>query len=123
MLTPNRPRKRVPLRSQQEPRTLFTRPYQQQPCVGPRRLFTREPIRPVAVPSEAWRPGEVGALIEFILLFTETGQTWPLHKRTSFWNEAATFVQRRSRRLCLRTGKHMYYSASSHCRSTLEHFH
>ena len=63
-----------------------------------------EPVTP-SVPVESWRKEENKALVEFVL-FHGDPNTWPsFGKRNRFWEEAAEFVQKRTKSVTKHTGK------------------
>lgn len=90
--TPQRPKKRVPLREREH-----TLGYA--PPAG-----MRLPLFPPATPG-TWSPDEVKSLVEFVLFHGDPVQKWPTHKRDDFWASAARFVQTRNHATLRRTGK------------------
>ena len=58
-----------------------------------------------SIVKEKWCNNELKALVKFIL-FHSSGEKWPCHKQTAFWNSAGAFVKERS--------------GSSHCGSGLQ---
>ena len=42
--------------------------------------------------KETWSDAELQALVEFVL-FHDTGERWPTHKRMEHWKNAADFVK------------------------------
>ena len=89
-LTPRRPSKRTPLRLRDQLQE-----------VERRRLTYTEPKKG---PPGPWEEVETKALVEFIL-FYESDNKWPSHKRQEYWKGAGNFVRIRSKSQQLRTGK------------------
>lgn len=90
-LTPRRPRKRPPLRDSGLQGSVRHLSFQDETHV--------HAVRSVV----SWSKEELKYLVEFIL-FHGTGQEWPTHKRTAFWEEAGSFVRRRARTSNIRSG-------------------
>ena len=88
--TPHREEKRVSLREINRC----------EPTIQPRRLYVDGAN---SVGKEKWCDEELKALVEFIL-FHSSGEKWPCHKQTEFWNSAGEFVRERSRSSQCRTG-------------------
>ncbi len=111
LLTPQRPRKRLYRRVQEEIGW----------CRTPsRRMFTHPAQSPVAQTSTStsvskpyeWSKDEVGSLIEFMLLHGSQGKC-PLQRNPDFWTEAAKFISMRAGLASLRSG---IYNVDIHMR-------
>lgn len=71
-----------------------------------RRLsFAEEPLQKK---QGVWSENEVKALVEFVLLYSNT-VVWPTHKELEFWESAAEFVKNRVKSTSLRSGKSIVY--------------
>ena len=54
--------------------------------------------------TQEWQSSELTALIEFVMFHTN-GQSWPTHKRPTFWGAAAEYVQMRAGTVNMRSSK------------------
>lgn len=89
LMTPQRPRKRAPMRGL---------------CMGIRRLtFEDETGSMTRHTITKWSDAEVKAVVEFVL-FHGDSTTWPTHNQLEFWSNAANFVKSRANSTCKRSG-------------------